>query len=348
MRYSIPHYTRRSHATLLSVLAICALTGCWEEVYYDESDAGAGKSETVAASSEHSDTAASPAERSDSLSEMALAEAGRSGPPTTDAGSEADRPDSDAATTPADEPPASPAESPSDLPPDEPAATADSSPPSDEQPPQPPEGASTTVDDLFGPPVTSAEPTPPPAAVDQPTSPPTEARRPSTRRLAWLLGSKWSLSALARDRGAPREEVEKWFDQSRILARELGVTLPNLPEPAPSDDGSPADVAAIDYLFEQGQQVGRELARRYGPDHAALLEMAVKSNILLVLYEPGASATDAISSAITGAASRAGIPAELFEPLLTALADEAPRADVSQAVFRLHDAVDRFLAAPTP
>jgi hypothetical protein len=337
---------------LIAVLAICVLSGCWEEVHYDESDAGAGKSETVAVPPEHSNTAESPAERSDALSDAALSDSGRGSAPAPDAGSDSGLFSDNAATPPADEPATSLAESPSDLPPDVPETSDASSPLLGEQPaaePPPEEESRSAVDDLFGPPTTSAEPAPPVAAVDQPTSPPTpaQARQPSTRRLAWLLGSKWSLAALAQDRGAPRDEVEKWFNQSRALAQTLGLSLPNLPEPAPSDNGSSGDDTALNYLFEKGQQVGRELAARYGPDHAALLEMAVKSNILLVLYEPG-SDTDAITSAIEGAGGRAGLPAGLFEPLLTALAEQTPRVDVSQAVFRLHEAVDRYLAAPKP
>lgn len=328
---------------LVALVAMCALAGCWQEVYYDESDARPATSATAAAPAESPDTGPSPAERSDALSETALADAGRSGPPTADVAGEGQPPAADVAAPPA----ASPDEAGNAVLPGGSAMADDSGPP-----PQaaPSDTSSTSVDDLFGSLPTSAEPASPPAATAESTGPatPPETTRPSTRRLAWLLGSKWSLSVLAQDRGAPHDEIEKWFKQSQALARALGLTLPDLPAPDRYGSGQAGDHTALDYLFDEGQQVGRELADRYGPEHAALLELAVKSNILLVLYEPGASVTDAISAAIARAGSQAGLPDRLYEPLLKALADRASRLDVSQAVFHVHDAVDQYLIAAKP
>jgi hypothetical protein len=331
------NYISRCQASLLCVLAVCVLGGCWEEVYYDKSHGETGKSETAAGPSPHADAAPTPAERSDALSEMALSEAGRSGSAAAGVSGKQGASAHEVTASPAEQPAASPEAS---------GSPAESGPPLGEPPSA---GSSTAVDDLFGSAAASAPSTSPPAVAEPPTSPtaPPAARRPSTRRIAWLLGSKWSLAALARDHGAPSDEVEKWFDQSRSLARALGVSLPTLPAPAESDSGQTAEDTSLNYLFDAGQQVGRELARRYGPDHAALVELAVKSNILLAIYQPGMSTTEAVS-AIARAGGQAGLPDQLYQPLLDALTKGAPPTDVSQAVFRLHDAVDQYLAAPAP
>lgn len=178
------------------------------------------------------------------------------------------------------------------------------------------------------------------AAVESALSAPS----PNTRRTAWLLGSNLSLAALANDRAAAVEKVAHWLADSRSQAESLGTSVAELPERT-ADGGSPtASRQVLNYLFLQGQRIGRDLAKAHGPDHAALFEVAVKSNILLTLYQPGAPAADALSAAIAQAAPRAQLPADLWQPLLDALTAKAPPADVRQAVQRFHADVDQYLA----
>ena len=101
---------------------------------------------------------------------------------------------------------------------------------------------------------------------------------------------------------------------------------------------------ALKYLFSQGQQIGRDLGREQGDDHAALFELAVKSNILLALYRPHAPIAESLAGAIRQASVRAGLPEELTRPLLAALADGASPADVRDAVFKMHADVDHYLS----
>jgi hypothetical protein len=100
----------------------------------------------------------------------------------------------------------------------------------------------------------------------------------------------------------------------------------------------------LNYLFVQGQQIGRDVAARHGADHASLIEVAVKSNLLRVLYSPGAATTAAISGAIAQAAPRAELPASLWQPLLDLLAAKADPAEVRQAVQSFHAEVERHLS----
>ena len=91
----------------------------------------------------------------------------------------------------------------------------------------------------------------------------------------------------------------------------------------------------IDYLLAQGQRIGRELAKKYGPEQAALFEVALKSNLLVLLYSPGSDATNSISAAITRAAPQAKLPDELWSPLVDRMNKKASLDDVRTAVHKI-------------
>jgi hypothetical protein len=166
----------------------------------------------------------------------------------------------------------------------------------------------------------------------------------NTRLAAWLLGSKLSLAALAHDRGVAADKIPTWFGEARAAAESLETSVPELPERSATSDDAPASREVLGYLLDQGKRVGPELATRFGADHAALFEVSLKSNLLLVLYKPGSSAVEHISAAIDGAAPRAALPPELWRPLLDTLANGAPAVDVRAAVRRLHTDAERHLA----
>jgi hypothetical protein len=175
------------------------------------------------------------------------------------------------------------------------------------------------------------------------TPPPTQPA--NTRSAAWLMGSKLSLAALANDRGVAADEVPVWFQEARSAAETLQISLAELPETPSEIGGGPASREVLGYLIEQGREIGPKLATNYGPDHAALFEVAVKSNFLLVLYKPGSTAVDPIATAIENSAPRAGLAPEVYKPMLDALANRSPAVEVRAAVRRLHADVERFLAS---
>ena len=64
-----------------------------------------------------------------------------------------------------------------------------------------------------------------------------------------------------------------------------------------------------------------------------MFEVALKSNILLLLYTPESTAGNSIAAAISQAAPQAKLPAEFWQPLVDALDKrQAPQADVRAAV----------------
>jgi hypothetical protein len=166
----------------------------------------------------------------------------------------------------------------------------------------------------------------------------------STRRAAFKLGSEWSLAALARERGAAADDVNKWIAHAQELAQSLGTSLNPLP-PSAGGDRDAATRAMIRHLVVEGQRLGRDLAERHGADHAALLELGVKSNLLLVHYEPNTPVAETLAASIAQARELAQSPAALWQPLLDAIAQGREPAVVRQIVLRLPDEMDRSLAA---
>ncbi len=167
---------------------------------------------------------------------------------------------------------------------------------------------------------------------------------PKTRRAVWILGSRLSLAALAHDRGLAVNSVPTWLDDAHSACKLLETSVPELPEPAAASDTAPASRQVVDYLLAQGQRIGLDLSRRYGPGQSALFEVALKSNILLLLYSPGSNASNSISAAISRAAPAANLPAELWKPLVDLIDKKSSPADVQAAVRQMHSDVDRYLA----
>jgi hypothetical protein len=205
----------------------------------------------------------------------------------------------------------------------------------DTRPPAPPEQQS---------PQRHTDATPVSATVDVAPS----AVSSKVRRAVWTLGSRLSLAALAHDRHMAANSIPTWLDEAHSACKVLGTTLPELPEPAAAGDTALASRQVIEYLLTQGQRIGRELAKRYGPEQAALFEVALKSNILLLLYSPGSDATNSISAALSHAAPQAKLPEILWSPLADRINKKASLEEVRAAVRQMHTDVDAYLANAEP
>jgi hypothetical protein len=134
------------------------------------------------------------------------------------------------------------------------------------------------------------------------------------------------------------------MEDARTAAKYLGTTIADLPEPASASDGSPASRQVMNFLLVHGQRIGSEVLKQHGPEQSALFEIALKSNILLLLYNPGSSAGNSVAAAISQAAPQAKLPTAYWQPLVEALGKQVPQSDVRAAVRKMHIDVDRYLA----
>jgi hypothetical protein len=190
-------------------------------------------------------------------------------------------------------------------------------------------------------PTTDAETQTVPAAVED-VLPPESV---NTRRTAWILGSNFSLAALAHGRGIAADKVPVWFQDARDAAETLGTSLAELPERPAASDSETTSHQMLSFLFDQGKQIRDDLTTRHGIDHAALFDVAVKSNLLLVHYAPGSSAASQISTSIAEASPHAKLPEDLWRPLLDMIAGGEPPAAVRTAVRKMHADVENHLSA---
>jgi hypothetical protein len=308
---------------LFGAIASCCVTGCWEEIEYTGPDPAATQNavtppvEASQPAESHSEPLAPQTVATDSTNSDA------SGFADELANSMVSEPTTPAETTVAADPPPQPSET--NLLPFETADNASSPPPGSEAIVPPTEGEPDIRDQAN----TVSE---------------TVNSAPSKTRLdAWLLGSHLSLAALANDRGLAPENVQKWLDSAKLRAAALGAVVGDLPESGGAGSAQNTSREVLSFLFLQGQQIGRELAKQHGADHAALVEVALKSNLLRVLYSPDSAATAAISAAIAQAAPRAELPAPLWQPLLDLLAAKADPGEVRKAVQNFHTEVERYL-----
>jgi hypothetical protein len=173
---------------------------------------------------------------------------------------------------------------------------------------------------------------------------PRGAVSPKLRQAVWILGSRLSLAALAHDRRMAANSVPTWLDEARSACQVLGTSVAELPEPAVQNDPAPASQQVIRYLLDQGQRIGPDLSKRFGPKQSALFEVALKSNLLLFLYSPGSDATTSISAAIVRAAPTAELPDILWYPLIERVNNRASLDEVRTAVRTMHRDVDSYLA----
>ncbi|MEX0642584.1 MAG: hypothetical protein WD468_07775 [Pirellulales bacterium] len=335
---------------LIGLAVVCAVGGCWREVEYTAPDANTSADQPAPSLADHvadKTIPSTPTLATDSRAEddpkAAASEFGKDLAATLSEAEPTVQASESAATTPTDA--ATPVPKPDVG--DRYAATT----PVESSSPEVVESTTTPPDSLVNNSMLPEEreaiaeisDVPIPNLNDDDIQTPPAVAAWNTRRAAWLLGSKLSLAALANEHGAPAAEVQKLFGQSSALAKELDIPLKSLPARPVGGAVRADNDSALDYLFNEGQDVGGALASQQSADHAALFEVAVKSNILLVLYKPGAPTTEAIAAAIERAGERAKLPATLWRPLLDALAAKGTLSDVRQAVYQLHEATDKYL-----
>lgn len=159
----------------------------------------------------------------------------------------------------------------------------------------------------------------------------------NTRHVAWLYGAKLGLAELADLDGATPQEVAAWDVEVERLSKELGVGRP-------ASVRETADTAArVADLIQAAGSIGGELAIRHGADHAALFEIAVKTNALLVVADERPDLAGPVAAAIRDAAGRARLPEYVWGEVAGALERDPTADSASEAVMKLHRRVESYL-----
>lgn len=170
-----------------------------------------------------------------------------------------------------------------------------------------------------------------------------QATSESQKRLSWELGSKLSLASVLHSETNDKALVARQFALAQSAASKLGIRLPALP--AKTGDKIKDSAAVLHYLLAStGGPIGNILQERLGPEHAAIFEIALKSNILLILYGPGEKEGATIAGVIRKRMGAANLPSAMTDKLLQLIDQQASYADVKTELFALHDFAPIFIA----
>jgi len=229
-----------------------------------------------------------------------------------------------------------------------PSPTVEGPPSSDALPTTPPTdstsdtpiGPSWDVLKLDDPPQSVAQPAPP-AELDLPANEPPADVPARTSLAVWRMSSQWSLAVAIYAKGLAAVRYGDALDQAVEAAKLLQVELPALPEPVGT---APLQSMVIVYLLEEaGPRLASQVDERLAADHAALVELAVKTHGLLLVYSPHDTELGPVVTAIGQAAESSSLPEALWLPLLELLDQRAEFKEVKRAVFQLHEQVESYL-----
>ena len=174
--------------------------------------------------------------------------------------------------------------------------------------------------------------------------PSAEARLPEkagTGLAAWEMSSRWSMAAALQVKGREVDTYGTRLKRARDDARLLGVELPELPL---HEEGADRLERNLTFLLEEaGPQLAIQLGELHGADHAALVELATKTYVLLLNYSPNSPQLEPVIGAIRQAAESSGLPKEIWSELIDLLNARADFKQVKAAIFQLHQQASAFL-----
>jgi cytoskeletal protein RodZ len=164
---------------------------------------------------------------------------------------------------------------------------------------------------------------------------------------AWQLGSQWSMGAAIYAKGQPAERYQSILEHAESAAHSLNIEFKPLPYVVINSD--PVATVVTYLLDDQGSRLTEVLARQHGVRHAALLELAIRSNLLLLVYSPQNMAKDkgllskeqfqTWVDRLTELVGSSQLSESIGQSLLDQLRSSAPYVDVKRAVFKLHKQV---------
>ena len=161
---------------------------------------------------------------------------------------------------------------------------------------------------------------------------------------AWRLGDQLSLAGLLYAQGGQTDNVDQLLTSIKPVAEAMEIEIKPFPPAGDTQTQTYADV--IFYLIKgDGAEIGRQISGKFGNEAGTLYEVSTKSNLLLLLYEPGDD--QGIGGVIQSRMSEIGLPENLWMSVVTAINNKAPQGELKDAVFKMHDDVAAYLGERT-
>ena len=157
---------------------------------------------------------------------------------------------------------------------------------------------------------------------------------------AWRIGDQLSLAGLLYAQGGEEENVNELLDSIKPLTEAMKIEI----KPFPPRGATPVETYAevIQYLIKgDGAEIGRQISEKLGKEAGTLFEVSVKSNLLILLYEPGDD--QGIGSVIQSRCTEISLPNNLWIDVVNTVNKKASKDEVKDTVFKMHDDVAAFL-----
>jgi len=157
---------------------------------------------------------------------------------------------------------------------------------------------------------------------------------------AWRIGDHLSLAGLLYAQGGEQGNVDELLSSIKPLIEAMQIEI----KPFPPRAATPVETYAvvIEYLIKgDGAEIGRQIAQKFGKQAGTLFEISVKSNLLILLYEPGED--QGIGGVIQSRCTEIGLPNNLWFDVVNAVNGKASKDAVKDAVFKMHDDVAAYL-----
>jgi hypothetical protein len=138
--------------------------------------------------------------------------------------------------------------------------------------------------------------------------------------------------------------TQKVVDRTRLLAQSIGKQLPEYPELTGSRAENQGSLLRF-AVKTVGSPYAKAVRDKYDDKHMQLFEMGLKSNLLLLIYQPGQSSAKSIGRAITKAAEANDIPQGIWGELVAAIDAGSPFAEIKSLVLALNRDVSRHLVS---
>ena len=162
----------------------------------------------------------------------------------------------------------------------------------------------------------------------------------------YLLGQKLSQAAMVNGRAAP-DVVARTFKAANTVA---DITLKTKLSPLPPVTGDkPKDTAAgMHYLLNgQGKELGQKIKADFGATSAATYELAVKLNMLPMLYidDPKDKMADTMIEVFTRLSANAKLPESALGPIIAKMKARAPMNEVTDMALDLNKTLPVAIAS---
>jgi hypothetical protein len=165
---------------------------------------------------------------------------------------------------------------------------------------------------------------------------------PVANAAAWRIGDHMSLAGLLYAQGGEEENVKELIASVTPLTEAMKIEIKPFPPRGLTQIETYAEV--IQYLIKgDGAEIGRRIGKDFGKEAGTLYEIAVKSNLLILLYEPGSD--QGFADVLQARCVEVGLPNTLWAGLVDQLRGNASKEAIKDAVFKMHDEVAAYLGS---